>query len=71
MWIPRCLEARLPRSARTRPVLAVTGTRQAGKTSILRRLFPKHRFVSLDLPSEAEQAEKEPDAFLRRHAPPR
>jgi uncharacterized protein len=26
--------------------------------------------VSLDLPTEAEQAEKEPEAFLRRHAPP-
>lgn len=46
------------------------GARQTGKTSTLRRLFPKHSFVSLDLPSEAEQAEKEPVAFLRRHPPP-
>jgi hypothetical protein len=34
------------------------------------RLFPKHAFVSLDLPNEAEQAEKEPDTFLQRHPPP-
>jgi len=33
-------------------------------------LFPKHAFVSLDLPAEAEQAEKEPATFLQRHAPP-
>lgn len=36
----------------------------------MRRLFPKHGFVSLDLPTEAEQAEKEPAAFLRRHPEP-
>jgi len=33
-------------------------------------MFPKHAFVSLDLPVEAEQAEKEPETFLRRHPPP-
>jgi uncharacterized protein len=70
MWIPRTIEARLLRSARTRPVLVLTGARQTGKTSTLLRLFPNHQFVSLDLPSEAEQAEKEPDNFLRRHPSP-
>jgi predicted AAA+ superfamily ATPase len=70
MWIPRDIEARVRRSARTRPVVVLTGARQAGKTSTLRRLFPKHAFVSLDLPTEAEQAEKEPETFLRRHPPP-
>jgi predicted AAA+ superfamily ATPase len=70
MWIPRYVEGHLRRSARTRPVLVLTGARQTGKTSTLRRLFPEHGFVSLDLPTEAEQAEKEPDAFLRRHPAP-
>jgi predicted AAA+ superfamily ATPase len=70
MWIPRDVEARLRRSTRTRPVVVLTGARQTGKTSTLRRLFPDHAFVSLDLPTEAEQAEKEPDAFLRRHPAP-
>ncbi len=70
MWIPRDAEARLRRSARTRPVVVLTGARQTGKTSLLRRLFAKHTFVSLDLPTEAEQAEKEPEAFLRRHPAP-
>ena len=70
MWIPRSIEPRLERSARTRPVVVLTGARQTGKTSTLRRLFPDHGFVSLDLPTEAEQAEKEPQSFLRRHPPP-
>lgn len=70
MWIIRDVEPRLRRSAHTRPVIVLTGARQTGKTSTFRRLFPDHKFVSLDLPTEAEQAEKEPQSFLRRHAPP-
>jgi predicted AAA+ superfamily ATPase len=50
--------------------VVLTGARQTGKTSTLRRLFPDHAFVSLDLPTEAEQAEKEPESFLRRNPPP-
>jgi hypothetical protein len=51
-------------------VVVLTGARQTGKTSTFRRLFPNHAFVSLDLPTEAEQAEKEPGRFLQRHPPP-
>ncbi len=52
--------------AATRPVIVLTGARQTGKTSTFLRLFPGHSFVSLDLPTEAEQAEKEPRTFLRK-----
>ncbi len=70
MWIPRYLEAQILDAARTRPVLVLTGARQTGKTSTLRRLFPGHSFVSLDLPSEAAEAENAPEEFLRRHPAP-
>jgi len=70
MWISRAVEPRLQRSAKTRPVIVLTGARQTGKTSTFLRLFPNHAFVSLDLPTEAEQAEKEPRSFLQRHPPP-
>ena len=70
MWITRAVESRLQRSAKTRPVIVLTGARQTGKTSTLLRLFPNYAFVSLDLPTEAEQAEKEPERFLQRHPPP-
>ncbi len=70
MWIPRDVEPRLQRSAKTRPVIVLTGARQTGKTSTFLRLFPNYAFVSLDLPTEAEQAEKEPERFLQRHPPP-
>ncbi len=70
MWISRTVEPRLQRSAKTRPVVVLTGARQTGKTSTFLRLFPNYSFVSLDLSTEAEQAEKEPRAFLQRHPAP-
>jgi predicted AAA+ superfamily ATPase len=70
MWIARYLEPVLRRSAGTRPVVVLTGARQTGKTSALRRLFPSHAYVSLDLPTEAELAERDPAAFLARYPPP-
>jgi predicted AAA+ superfamily ATPase len=70
MWIGRAAEPRLTRAVRTRPVVVVTGARQAGKTALLRRLFPDHAFVSLDLPTEAALAEHEPDRFLARYPVP-
>lgn len=70
MWIDRHIEALLRRRAATRPVVVLTGARQTGKTSLMRRLFPDHAFATLDLPSEAEQAERDPGTFLARHPPP-
>lgn len=70
MWVVRYIEPRLLHAARTRPAVVLTGARQTGKTATLRRLFPSHRFVSLDLPSEAELAENQPGVFLDRYAPP-
>lgn len=70
MWIRRSVEPRVRHAAQTRPVVVLTGARQTGKTALLRRLFPDHAYVSLDLPTRAEQAEKEPAAFLSRVTAP-
>ncbi|MCC5806290.1 MAG: ATP-binding protein [Opitutales bacterium] len=67
MWIGRQFESLLRKGAETRPVVVLTGPRQTGKTSLVRRLFPDHGYVNLDLPSEAAQAEGDPLAFLSRH----
>ncbi len=52
------------------PAVVVTGARQAGKTTLLTRLFPDHHYVSLDLPPQAQLAEEDPHSFLLRHPPP-
>ncbi|MEL6195582.1 MAG: ATP-binding protein [Myxococcota bacterium] len=69
-WIDREISDALLQAARTRPALVVSGARQTGKTSLVRRLFPTHSYVSLDLPAKAEQAERDPDAFFAAHPPP-
>jgi predicted AAA+ superfamily ATPase len=70
MWIPRELEATLTRTAGARPAVVLTGCRQAGKTSLLATSFGDHRYVSLDVPMVAEEAEHSGEDFLRRHPPP-
>lgn len=70
MWINRLLEPELKRRASTRPVVVVSGARQTGKTSLVKRSFPDHGYVSLDLPSAAELAERDPDQFLKAHPSP-
>lgn len=52
------------------PVIILTGARQSGKTTLLQKLFPKYRYVSLDLPSLAERAEQNPDEFFRDYPSP-
>ena len=69
-WISRDCESQLRKLAKQRPVVVLTGARQTGKTSLARRVFPNHGYVTLDLPSEAEQAERDPQSFLHRHPPP-
>lgn len=52
------------------PAVVLTGARQTGKTTLLRAAFPQHHYVTLDLPSAADLAEREPGEFLRAHPQP-
>ena len=61
--------ARLREAARFFPAVFVGGCRQAGKTTLLRHAFPGHRYITLDLPSVAEQAEHRPDELLGHGGP--
>ena len=70
MWIGRDFSERILAAARARPAVVVTGARQVGKSALVRRLFPEHSYVSLDLPSLAAEAEEEPASFLARFPPP-
>jgi uncharacterized protein len=70
MWIYRELSDKITEVACSYPAALLTGARQTGKTSLLRKLFPDHSFVSLDLPSYAELAETEPEQFIKQFPPP-
>ena len=62
--IERRLGTKVQALARRFPVVTVTGPRQAGKTTLCRALFPRHRYVSLEAPDTREYATEDPRGFL-------
>lgn len=65
--LPRQLTPSLQRLAAHFPVVAVTGPRQSGKTTLVRALFANKPYVSLEDPVEREFAEEDPRGFLARY----
>ena len=64
MFIHRHLTDNLRRLSHHFPALVLTGARQTGKTALLREAFPEATFLSMDLPSTAEQANQSPASLL-------
>jgi len=64
VYVPRQIEERLKRSAIQFPVLVLTGPRQAGKSTLLQKAFPLHRYGTLDDPFQRQLAIRDPVAFL-------
>ena len=69
-YIPRALEERLRQLARTTPAVLVTGPRQVGKSTLLKRVFPERRYISLDDPFLEQQAREEGGMLLTLNPPP-
>ena len=70
MWIQRNIAAVVEKAFEQFPVLVITGARQAGKTSLVRRLFPKAKYVTFDIPRDAESARLDFSGFLRDYPDP-
>lgn len=62
--IPRQAAAQLQALAGWYPVVAVTGPRQAGKTTLVQRCFPGKPYVSLEDPDVRDGALSDPRRFL-------
>ena len=65
--INRVLAAHLLRAAEQRPVVAVTGPRQSGKTTLCRAVFGDHQYVSLEPLDIRDWARDDPRGFLAAH----
>jgi predicted AAA+ superfamily ATPase len=63
-YLPRDIEVRLQRLLASSPCVAVTGPRQAGKSTLLRHCLPDYAYVTLDDPFFREQAHSDPLLFL-------
>ena len=64
--IPRQAAPVLQKLALGYPILAITGPRQAGKTTLVQTTFPDKRYLSLEDPDQRAFAEEDPRAFLAR-----
>jgi predicted AAA+ superfamily ATPase len=64
--IPRALTETLHRFAQSFPVVAITGPRQSGKTTLARTVFADKAYVSLEDPIERAFALEDPRGFLAR-----
>ena len=62
--IPRTLKAKLLELAAYYPVVAMTGPRQSGKTTLCRATFPDHHYISLEAMDSREFARDDPRGFL-------
>jgi predicted AAA+ superfamily ATPase len=66
MWIERQISKRLKHAIATRPVILLTGARQTGKTSLLKKTAASAEYLTLDNIMLATEAEESPSAFLSR-----
>lgn len=66
MMIQRAATHYIRKLAKGWPVVAVTGPRQSGKTTLVRAVFPAKSYVSLEDPDELEFSRKDPRGFLAR-----
>ena len=69
-YISRALEDRLYKYEKTYKSILVTGARQVGKSTLLKKAFPDRRYVSLDDPFLEQQAREAGGMFLTLNAPP-
>lgn len=69
-FVARSIEGTLRAAVKAFPAAVVTGPRRAGKTTLLRRLFPQARYVLLEDPDIQYRARSDPRGFLDELAVP-
>lgn len=67
MYIPRQLSQKAQQLAKKFPVVAVLGPRQSGKTTLVKEVFPKHPYVSLEDIDTRTFAQEDPRGFLAQY----
>ncbi len=63
-FVTRVSEHLIMKAARSFPAVVITGPRRSGKTTILRKLFPRATYVLLEDPDIRARAQADPRALL-------
>ena len=66
MWIERRVREKIDKAVASRPIVLLTGARQTGKNSLLKRSYPKTPYITFDHLREVEAAKGSPEYFLSR-----
>lgn len=64
LYVPRRLERQILAATRDFPALVLTGPRRAGKTFLLRRLFPRANYYLFEDPDIVARFRADPQGFL-------
>lgn len=67
MQVPRTIKTYLEELGTYFPIISLTGPRQAGKTTLLKKMFPEYRYVSLEDPDQQLRALDDPRSFLKQY----
>ena len=70
MYIERHAEKTIKTLSEMFGAVLVTGSRQVGKTTLLRKVIPSARWISLDDPILLNSAQEESSTFLKSYSPP-
>lgn len=62
--IPRRITPKVLALSKKFPVIAITGPRQSGKTTLIKNIFPDYLYFNLENPVERNFAQKDPQGFL-------
>lgn len=60
----RKLGIKIKESASKMPIIAITGPRQSGKSTLIKALFPNHHYINLEDPELRQFALTDPKGFL-------
>jgi predicted AAA+ superfamily ATPase len=67
MIIPRRITQHLDRLGKYYPIISLTGPRQAGKTTLLKKLYPSYQYLSFENPDTRLAFQTDPKAFLSKY----
>lgn len=66
MLITREISSTIKEMSKKYPVITVTGPRQSGKTTMVQKVFPGYRYITLEDPDMRELALSDPRGFLKK-----